>query len=156
MGWEEQRTCSLSLLPVAAGPHTTVQGVHPASLTICHKGVTYSSIAKQSCLFPAAPRPSLMQEPEFHAPSCKPRSLKECQVTSWSYLMKDTTVADTADQTWHGATCKDSMPHSDPPGTAPWAEGLRCPSATCHAWGGFSSPPSIVPNWEELWMPPLA
>lgn len=76
----------------------------------------------------------------IHASSCKTRSLKKCQVTSWSYILQDTTVVNTADHTWHGATCKDSVPCSDPPGTAPRAEGLRCPVPTCHARGAFRCP----------------
>lgn len=77
---------------------------------------------------------------------------------SWSYILQDTPVAHSADQTWHGATRKDNVPRSDPPGTAPWAQGLRCPSAPCQAWGGFRCPFGAVPNCRGgwYWMPPLA
>lgn len=88
-------------------------------------------------------------------PHCKPRSLQECQVTSWSRILQDATVADSADQTWRGATRKDNVPCSDPAGTAPWAEGLRCPSASCQVWGEFRCPPGMMPNGGG-WMPPLA
>lgn len=127
------------------------------ALAPCHKGVTSSSFAKQSCPFPASTSFPHTRTRGIHAPSCRLRSSWQHQVISWSYILQDTPVADSADQTWRGATHKDNVPRSDPPGTVPWAQGLRCPSAPCQVWGGLRCPFGAVPNWGGgYWMPPLA
>lgn len=71
-------------------------------------------------------------------------------------------VADTAARGWHGATRGDNVPRSDPLGTVPRAEGLRCPSARCQVrgegggWGGTHSDAPPAPCQAGGRTPPLA
>lgn len=61
---EEERRCSLcSQQQLDPPPWWGSPSCSPnLALAPCHKGVTSSSVAKQTCLFPAAPPPSSMQE----------------------------------------------------------------------------------------------
>lgn len=110
----------------------------------------------QPSTFLAVPPPSSGQELRAHAaceesrgapsllPALHPRARGE--------------GAGTAAGSWHGAMRGDEAPRSDPLGTAPRAEGLRCPSARCQVRGEggrggthSDAPPTPTPAPCQAW-----